>query len=85
MVAAGATHGAAAAAAFFVVGVAIGRWRVLVLPFVYWTVVAVGEGRRWWGPEPGEYLAFGAFVLAFYGCLAAGAGVLARAALERRR
>lgn len=83
VVAASLTHGAAAGA-FFLCGIVIGKWPVLVVPLVYWTVVGVGEHERWWGPQPGEYLVFGTLMLALDGMIAAGAGVLTRKFLRRR-
>jgi hypothetical protein len=40
---------------FLALGRLVGRWLVVVAA-IFWTLVAVGLGDRWWGRPPGSSL-----------------------------
>jgi hypothetical protein len=70
---------------FFLVGVLVGRWSVIVLPAVVWVTWAVGIDRRWWGDPPGEFLVLGTVMLVGIGGAVAALGIGLRQATSLRQ
>ena len=68
---------------FLALGLLVGRWPVVVVPAIVWTLFAVGLSNRWWGRPPGEFLVLGTALLSLVGMLAVAVGVLLRCGSSR--
>jgi hypothetical protein len=70
--------------AFGLLGFLVGRFSVLVLPVIVWTIVGVGWARHWWG-NGGEAITLGTIILIGGGIIAVLVGVSTRRALHYLR
>jgi hypothetical protein len=68
---------------FLALGLLVGRWLVVAVPAIFWTLVAVGLSNRWWGRPRGEFLVLGTALLSLVDMLAAAVGVLVRRGISR--
>jgi hypothetical protein len=70
--------------AFGVIGLLVGRFAVVALPVIVWTIWGVGNAEHWWG-NGGEAIFLGTVFLIALGLIAALAGVLLHRALQGLR